>query len=130
MVCRQWEQGVARKVNPKLIRLEEFVLVEDASDGEEAISYVHETVETVEDPIFVIPIEHDPIQSTVKVKEEESRLIEDPLIQPATTASEGEELACLPIYPSTPRPRQQDVDVSPTIDRRFLEMLSSPSVVC
>ncbi|RCV19044.1 hypothetical protein SETIT_3G352400v2 [Setaria italica] len=68
--------------------VEEFVLVEDASDDEEAISDVHETVE---DPIF-LTIEHGPIQSVVEVKEEEYRLTEDPLIQPTTIARESEEL--------------------------------------
>ncbi|CAO2037385.1 unnamed protein product [Urochloa humidicola] len=83
--------------------IEEFVLVEDASDDEEAISDVHVTVE---DPIFLITIEEGPIQSTVEGKEEEPRLQEVPPMQEvsslAITARNSEELACLPTCPPAP----------------------------
>ncbi|CAO2150396.1 unnamed protein product [Urochloa humidicola] len=79
--------------------VEEFVLVEDASDDEEAIPFAHETVE---DPIFLVTIEDGPAQSALEVKEENFQLIDDPSIQAATGAREGE--ACLPIYtPSPPK---------------------------
>ncbi|CAL5007591.1 unnamed protein product [Urochloa decumbens] len=65
--------------------VEEFVIVEDASDDEEAIS---DARVTVEDPIFLITIEHDPIQSVVEVKKDEPQLMEDPPVHPATTVEE------------------------------------------
>ncbi|CAL5047255.1 unnamed protein product [Urochloa decumbens] len=83
--------------------IEEFVLVEDASDDEEATSDIHVAVE---DPIFLITIEEGPIQSTFEIKEEEARLPEDPSIQEmssvAITARKGEEPTCLPLCPSSP----------------------------
>ncbi|CAN6180947.1 unnamed protein product [Urochloa humidicola] len=79
--------------------VEEFVLVEDASDDEEGIPFAHETVE---DPIFLVTIEDGPAQSALEVKEENVQLIDDPSLQSATEAREGE--ACLPIYaPSPPK---------------------------
>ncbi|CAN6212945.1 unnamed protein product [Urochloa humidicola] len=73
--------------------IEEFVLVEDASDDEEAISHAHVAVE---DPVFLITIEDGPTQFALEGKEEEPQLIHDPL----TKAREGE--ACLPINAPSP----------------------------
>ncbi|CAL4913821.1 unnamed protein product [Urochloa decumbens] len=98
--------------------IEEFVLVEDASDDEEAISDTHVAVE---DPIFLITIEEGPIQSTFEIKEEEARLLEDPSIKEVSSvaiiAKKGEEPACLPLCPpstltTTARRRPKSYDRS------------------
>ncbi|CAL5063876.1 unnamed protein product [Urochloa decumbens] len=83
--------------------IKEFVLVEDASDDEEAISDTHVAVE---DPIFHITIEEGPIQSTFEIKEKEARLSEDPSIQEVSSVAitdwKGEEPTCLPLCPPSP----------------------------
>ncbi|CAO2189727.1 unnamed protein product [Urochloa humidicola] len=75
------EQKLVQAVSP----VEEFVIVEDASDDEVAISDAHVTVE---DPIFLVTIEYGSTQSVVEVKEEESQLMKDPPIDPATSIEE------------------------------------------
>ncbi|CAN6227322.1 unnamed protein product [Urochloa humidicola] len=75
------EQKLVQAVSP----VEEFVIVEDASDDEEAISDAHGTVE---DPIFLVTIEHGSTQSIVEVKEEESQLMKDPPIRPPNSIEE------------------------------------------
>nr|TKV97761.1 hypothetical protein SEVIR_9G516800v2 [Setaria viridis] len=74
--------------------VEDVVLVEDASDDEEAILDAHVTIE---DPIFLITIEDSPSYSMVEVKIEEApMIIEDPPIEvvssPSTKARKGEDL--------------------------------------
>jgi len=54
--------------------VEDIVLVEDASDDEKAISQV-----TIEDPIFLITIEDNPMHSMTDVKEEVFTIEDNPL---------------------------------------------------
>nr|TKW09212.1 hypothetical protein SEVIR_6G078900v2 [Setaria viridis] len=75
--------------------VEDVVLVEDASNDEEAILDAHGTID---DPIFLITIEDNPSYSMVEVKVEEAQMImEDPPIEvissPSTKVRNGEELA-------------------------------------
>ena len=99
--------------------IEDIVLVEDASDDEEAISQV-----TIEDPIFLITIEDNlmhsmteikdevitigdkPFHSTTEVNEEVPRSIEDPSIIAASssmaTAMEENDLTCPRIHSPSP----------------------------
>jgi len=99
--------------------IEDIVLVEDASDDEEAISQV-----TIEDPIFLITIEDNPMHSTTDIKEEvftiednplhsmtevndeAPRSIEDSSINAASssmaTAMEENNLTCPSIHPPSP----------------------------
>ncbi|CAN6380878.1 unnamed protein product [Urochloa humidicola] len=71
------DSTIEHKLVQAVSSIEEFVIVEDASDDEEATSDAHVTVE---DPIFLITIEHGPIQSVIEVKEDEPQLM-----YPATT---------------------------------------------
>jgi len=63
--------------------VEDIVLVEDASDDEEAISQV-----TVEDPIFLITIEDNPMHSMTDVTEEVIINIEDSPLHSMTKVNE------------------------------------------
>jgi exosome complex RNA-binding protein Rrp42 (RNase PH superfamily) len=58
--------------------VEDVVLVEDASDDEEAIL---DARVTIKDPILLVTIEDSSTQSTVEVMVGELRLLEDPLIE-------------------------------------------------
>ncbi|RCV30245.1 hypothetical protein SETIT_6G078800v2 [Setaria italica] len=74
--------------------VEDVVLVEDASNDEEAILDAHGTID---DPIFLITIKDNPSYSMVEVKVEEAQMImEDPPIEvissPSTKVRNGEEL--------------------------------------
>ena len=78
--------------------VENIVLVEDASDDEEAASQM-----IVEYPIYLITIEGDLAHSTTEVKAEVSQLMEDPSIKAmsslsATTRKE-KDVECPPIHP-------------------------------
>ena len=54
--------------------VEDVVVVEDASDDEEAVSQM-----TIEDPIFLITIEDNPMHSMTEVKEEVITIGDGPL---------------------------------------------------
>ena len=80
--------------------VEDFVLVEGASDDEEIVSQV-----TV-DPILLITIEDAPMHSTVEVNAGASQPMEDPPMK-ATSSSSAivrmeKDVACPPIHPSPP----------------------------
>ncbi|OEL28132.1 hypothetical protein BAE44_0010852, partial [Dichanthelium oligosanthes] len=78
--------------------VEEFVLVEDASDEEDFVSGAHVTIKN---SIFLITIEDGPTHSTVEVKEKEDPSTEA-VSYPVATARKGEDLTCPPIdSPST-----------------------------
>nr|TKW19346.1 hypothetical protein SEVIR_4G014700v2 [Setaria viridis] len=65
--------------------VEDVVLVEDASDDEEAILDAHGTID---DPIFLITVEDNPSYSMVEVKVEEAHMIiEDPPIEVMSSPS-------------------------------------------
>ncbi|CAL5033467.1 unnamed protein product [Urochloa decumbens] len=94
---------------------EDVVLVEDASDDEEVVPT------PIENPIFLITIEDVPTHSTGVVKEEESRLTNDPLTEggssPTITALNGEDVGGHPILPPsstsmTARRRRKSYDTT------------------
>ncbi|CAN6170070.1 unnamed protein product [Urochloa humidicola] len=76
---------------------EDVVLVEDASDDEEVVPT------PIENPIFLITTEDVPILSTMVVKEEETRLTDDPstmeVTAPTITTLNGENVGCPPMLP-------------------------------
>ncbi|KAJ1274094.1 hypothetical protein BS78_05G036200 [Paspalum vaginatum] len=80
--------------------VEEVVLVEDASDDEDAVSAM-----TIENPIFLTTIEDVATLSIVEVKPEVPQLLQDPPLlvvpSPAATARKGEDLACPSTQPSS-----------------------------
>jgi hypothetical protein len=102
-----------------ITHVEDIVLVEDASDDEEAISQV-----TIEDLIFLIiiedntvhsmtdvkeevfTIEDNSLHSTIEVNDEVPRLIQDSSINAASssmaTAMEDNDLTCPSIHPPSP----------------------------
>ncbi|CAN6218730.1 unnamed protein product [Urochloa humidicola] len=81
---------------------EDVVVVEDASDDEEAILGIGTPVD---DPIFLITIEDDSIHSMNEVKGEEAQLVEDPslkVVSPLATSTNDEYIGCPPILPPSP----------------------------
>jgi hypothetical protein len=80
--------------------VEDFVLLEDASNNEEVVSQV-----TV-DPIFLITIEDAPMHSTIEVNVGASQLMEDPPMKATSslsaTAMMEQDMACPPIHPPSP----------------------------
>ena len=68
--CGALDDLVAKTVTP----VEDIVPVEDASDNDEAISQV-----TIEDPIFLITIEDNPMHSMTDGKEEIITIEDNPL---------------------------------------------------
>ncbi|CAO2143781.1 unnamed protein product [Urochloa humidicola] len=82
---------------------EDVVVVEDASDDEETILGIGTPVE---DPIFLITIEDDPIHSMDEVKGEEAQLTEDSSLKVAspldTMSTNDQYLGCPRIHPPTP----------------------------
>ena len=80
--------------------VEDVVLVEDASDDEEAGL---DAQVTVGNPIFLMTIKDASTLPTTEVRVEEPPLTEDPLIVPSsvTIVSKGEDLACPPMRPSS-----------------------------
>jgi hypothetical protein len=98
--------STAQMLEPSLLQtitsIEDVVLLEDASDDEEAIL---DAQVTIKDPILLVTIEDSSTQSTVEVMAEEPRLLEDQLIEevssPAAIATKDEDLACTPtLFPS------------------------------
>ena len=88
----------------QVISVEYVVLVEDASDDEEAIL---DAQVTIKDPILLITIEDSSTQSTIEIMAQEPQQLEDPLIEdessPTAVVRKGEDLACTPtLPPSTP----------------------------
>jgi hypothetical protein len=94
-------QLIERPLLDTVTPIEDMVLVEDASDDEEAVSQV-----IVEDPIYLITIEGDLAHSTTDVKAEVSQLTEDPstkaMSSPSATTRKEKDVECPPIHPSSP----------------------------
>ncbi|CAN6382025.1 unnamed protein product [Urochloa humidicola] len=82
---------------------EDVVVVEDASDDEETLLGIGTPIEN---PIFLITIEDDPIHSMDEVKAEEAQLIEGPsleIVPPLATISTNDKyLGCPSIRPPSP----------------------------
>jgi hypothetical protein len=99
--------STSRMLEPLLLQtitsIEDVVLVEDASDDEEAIL---DAQVTIKDPILLVTIEDSSTQSTVEVMAEEPRLLEDPLIEEvsslAAIATNDEDLAYTPTLSPSP----------------------------
>ena len=87
----------------QVISVEYVVLVENASDDEEAIL---DAQVTIKDHILLITIEDSYTQSTVEVTAEEPQQLEDTLTEdessPAAVIRKGEDLACTPTLPPSP----------------------------
>ncbi|CAN6236062.1 unnamed protein product [Urochloa humidicola] len=82
---------------------EDVVVVEDASDDEETLLGIGMPIEN---PIFLITIEDDPIHSMDEVKAEEARVMVDPsleIVSPLATISTNDKyLGCPSIRPPAP----------------------------